>query len=150
MGDARPKLADRLAELTPVQREQHLPAVVLCELLDELVEATREQSALLRAALGQHDQDQAGQTRGAGDTAGAAAPSAPAEGDDKGGAQVQLREPGLPPADPDPEPARTDRPVAEPSADTKPANRRTAAKTTAAKKAAPAKTATATREGRQQ
>jgi hypothetical protein len=147
MGDDRPTLADRLAHLTPQDRERESVAVVLCELVDELVKATTQQNAMLLRVLTSQLTANAGQTRGAGSDAGASAPSG-TEGDDTGGAQVQLREPGLPPADPDAEPASgTDRPVAEPTADTKPAARKPAAKTTAAKKAT-AKTPTATREGR--
>lgn len=118
--------------------------VVLCELVDELVGAVREQNHALRAVLARTTAIQAGQNRGAGIRAGAAAPSGP-EGDDQGGADVQLREPGLPPEDPDPAPG-SERPLAEPSAEPQPATRRPTAKT-AAKKAA-AKTTPASRQDR--
>jgi hypothetical protein len=157
----RLSLAERLdrAGLLPHQREAAGVSLVLCELIDELIMATdrqtvalHAQTALLEQRLERRADNRNGQTRSAGKTAGAAAPSGPAEGDDQGGADVQLREPGLPPADPNPEPAApdgADRPVAEPPAETAPASRRAAAKTTATKKTA-AKTPTATREGRKQ
>lgn len=149
----RPTLADRLSHLSPHQREQAGATVILCELVDELVIATTRQNILLqRALITRAADDNAGQTRGAGHPAGAAAPSGPAEGDDQGGAQVQLREPGLPPADPDPEPAPAkrgaDRAVAEPTAAPTPARRKPAVKAAAAAKTTPP--AKAARQGRQQ
>jgi hypothetical protein len=144
MGD-RPELTERLSRLTPVQQENNAGLLILCELVDELVVAVREQSTLLRAVMQRFTAIQAGQNRGAGTDAGAAAPHGP-EGDDKGGADVQLREPGLPPPDPDKEPAPpADGPVAEQTTEPAPARRRTAGKTTAAKTTA-TKTAPATRQ----
>lgn len=145
MGDDRPKLVDRLAHLTPQDRERESVAVVLCELVDELVEAAREQSTLLRSVMHRFTTANAGLNRAAVQKGGGAVPSGP-EGDDKGGADVLLREPGLPPEDPNPEPGgRADRPVAEPPAETKTSTRRGAGKATTAKAAAPAKTAATSR-----
>jgi hypothetical protein len=144
MGDDRPELAERLGALTPVQRETDASLLILCELVDELVTATREQSTLLRAVMHRFTAIQAGQNRDAGNAAGAAAPSP--ERDAQGGADVQLREPGLPPADPDPEPTPpADGPVAEQTTEPAPARRRPAGKTAAAKKTATTPTS-ATRE----
>lgn len=144
MGDDRPTLADRLAHLTPQDRERESVAVVLCELVDELVMATTQQNAMLLRVLTSQLTANAGQTRGAGSDAGAAAPSG-TEGDNKGGADVQLREPGVPPVDPDPAPGG-DRPLAEPSADTTTTSSRPAEKTTAAKKTTATKTTAAARK----
>lgn len=158
MSTERPTLAERFdaAGILPHQREAAGVSIVLCELVDELVMAVLRQNTLLaRVAVEQRADTRAGQTRGAGDNAGAAAPSGTAEGEDQGGAQVQLREPGLPPEDPDAEPAKpaasgTDGTVAEPTDPPGATGRRPAGKAAAAKKAAPAKTPTATREGRRQ
>lgn len=154
MTDERLSLAERFdrAGLQPHQREAAGVSVVLCELVDELIMATNRQTAMVAGLVAaQHVNNRDGQTRSAGDTAGAAAPCGPAEGDDQGGGQVLLREPGLPPADPDGEPGSgPDRAVAEPPAPARAAARKPPAKTAPAKKAAPAKTPTATREGRNQ
>lgn len=122
--------------------------VVLCELVDELVVAVREQSTLLRAVMVRVAANTVGQNRSAGHQAGAAAPGGTAEGDDKGGAPVQLREPGVPPPDPDEAPAEpAGRPVAGPPTETAAPRRQPASKTTKAKTTT-AKTPPAAREGR--
>ncbi len=150
MNDERPTLAERFdrAGLLPHQREAAGASVVLAELLDELITETRQQSTLLRAVMARLTSIQAGQTRSAGHRAGAAAPSGTGEGDDEGGAPVLLREPGLPPADPDPGPAQPAEggTVAGTPTTTTTAGRKPTRAAAAAKKKPPAKTATATRE----
>jgi hypothetical protein len=145
----RPTLATRIAHLTPVQREQAGATLVLCELIDELIEATNRQSTLLDARLAQPAENRDGQTRG-GRKPAAAGPSGTPEGDDKGGAKVQLREPAVPPVDPDGEPAKPgdDRALAEPSTTPATAGGESTTTATTAKKATAAKAATPVRERR--
>ncbi len=141
MNNRRP-LTERLEVLSHNQREQNIATLILCELTDELIQATDRQSELLAAYLEQG----AGPGDGGNDRGGCEAAPAPAEpptttdpGQQEEGDTVLLREPAVPPVDDDPDDTGG-RPVAEPATEPKaPAGR-------AAKKATPAK-ATRRRSG---
>lgn len=97
----RRTLADRLAGagILPHHLEAAGLTVVLCELIDELIEATNRQTALLAGRLAEPTKPRQGQKPDA------TAPGRKPARDDQEGDQVQLREPELPPDDPDGEPA---------------------------------------------
>ena len=155
----RPDLASRLAHIPPHVLEASGPLTVLCELVDELVTATNQQTVALTrmaAAAGWANTRMAVRPADSREPEPEVVPETPEktttadgkpEGDEQGGAQVLLREPGLPPDDPDDEPAAPSRAVADPAADPGKAGRSPARKATPAKKAA-AKTPQAPREGR--
>lgn len=100
MSDRRP-LADRLAALTPVHREQNGATLILCELIDELIDATVRQSSLLAESLTRSAGPDVSHQRG--HTPAAPVPAPGSKGDDS----VRLTEPELPPADEPPGPSAT-------------------------------------------
>lgn len=167
-----PSHQDRVARMTPQQRETHQATLLLADLVDEqndllaaqnarladqnqlLEEQNRlieDQNRILRAAGPGGDTHCPAQPAAAPDTAATDPTPIPEggtpEGDGNGGAPVQLREPDLPPADTttEPEPGAVAEPApAPPTATQRPA---AAEKTAAAKKASKAAPAARRRTG---
>lgn len=129
--DGRPSLADRLPT-DPQIRERDAVLVVLAELIDEQNDTLAEQNLLLNRQNLLLAQQNMLLNRAHGDAGGSDEPATKT----KGGQQVLLREPELPPEDTSPEPAK--------KADLEPAK---ATRPPAKKVAAPAKKTTTGKAG---